>query len=62
MYNETYSSMDSSEKSIEEGGGNALNVTHFLLDISEYNPFSKNYYLRVQARKEKERIEKLKQM
>jgi hypothetical protein len=27
-----------------------VGVTHFLNDISEYNPYSKKYYLRVQAR------------
>ena len=26
--------------------------SHFLLNISEYNPFSKKYYLRVEARKQ----------
>lgn len=56
MYNQTYSSMDSSDKSIEEAAGNPANVTHFLLEISQYNPFSKKYYLRVQARQQKERL------
>jgi hypothetical protein len=34
---------------------NYVATTHFLLEISDYNPFSKKYYLRVEARKEKER-------
>ena len=29
-----------------------MNNTHFLLDISDYNPFSKKYYLRVEAKRE----------
>lgn len=27
-------------------------VSHLLFEMSEYNPFSKKYYLRVQAKKE----------
>jgi hypothetical protein len=30
-------------------------VSHFLLEISDYNPYSKKYYLRVEAKREKER-------
>lgn len=34
---------------------NYVAVSHFLLEISEYNPYSKKYYLRAEARREKER-------
>ena len=52
-YNESYSSsVDSRE---DQKSQNYVAVSHFLLEISEYNPYSKKYYLRVEARKDKER-------
>jgi hypothetical protein len=48
LYNESISSegdtsRDDSHKSTE-------GLTHFLLEISDYNPFSKKYYLRQQIK------------
>jgi hypothetical protein len=45
LYNESFSTEKSSEK--EDDKKSATGVTHFLLEISDYNPFSKKYYLRV---------------
>jgi len=44
LYNESFSTSRSSSK---EDDKSASGVTHFLLEISDYNPFSKKYYLRV---------------
>ena len=41
------------ESSEEDSLNTHLPISHFLLNISDYNPFSKKYYLRVQARREK---------
>ena len=54
LYNESVSSSIDSQHH-EQPSKNVAGVTHFLLDISEYNPYSKKYYLRVQAKKEKEK-------
>ena len=52
--------MSSSDESRnEQPSKNQVGVTHFLLDISEYNPYSKKYYLRVEAKKDKERLKVL---
>ena len=51
MFNQSYSSSDSSEDAPDK---HLPPISHFLFDLSEYNPYSKKYYLRVQARKEKE--------
>lgn len=49
-YNESdSSSMDS--RAEDQKSQNYVAVSHFLLEISEYNPYSKKYYLRVEARK-----------
>ena len=45
LYNESFSSSRTSSK--EEENPSASGITHFLLEISDYNPFSKKYYLRV---------------
>jgi hypothetical protein len=34
---------------------NYVAVSHFLLEISDYNPYSKKYYLRVEAKREKDK-------
>lgn len=51
LYNEPYSSLSSSEETVKEDGPP---ISNFLLNISEFNPYSKKYYLRVQARRDKE--------
>ena len=53
LYNESVDSSDDSHE--EQPSKNPVGVTHFLLDISDYNPYSKKYYLRVEQRREKER-------
>ena len=57
MFNESYSSAVSSE---EEPAQDLPPVSHFLLEISDYNPYSKKYYLRVQARQQKEEQDRVK--
>ena len=57
LYNESVSSSEDSRN--EQPSKNQGGVTHFLLDISDYNPYSKKYYLRVEAKKEKERLKAL---
>lgn len=52
MYNESYSSSGSID-SRQERDKDLPPVSHFLLNISEFNPYSKKYYLRVQAKQEK---------
>lgn len=50
LYKESYSSdLDSHVE--DQKSQNYVATTHFLLEISDYNPFSKKYYLRVEARK-----------
>ena len=53
LYKDSYSSDDSHLD--DQKSQNYVATTHFLLEISDYNPFSKKYYLRVEARKEKEK-------
>lgn len=45
MYNESISTSRSSSK--EDDQKSTTGLEHFLLEISDYNPFSKKYYLRV---------------
>jgi hypothetical protein len=45
IYKESYDS-DSSQMD-DQKSQNYVATTHFLLEISDYNPFSKKYYLRV---------------
>lgn len=52
IYNESYSSSGDSQAD-DQKSQNYVAMSHFLLDISEYNPYSKKYYLRTEARKEK---------
>ena len=52
MFNESYSSSESSDDDAQDR--HLPPVSHFLFDLSDYNPYSKKYYLRVQARQEKE--------
>lgn len=59
MFNESYESSNSSDESPDK---HLPPVSHFLFDLSEYNPYSKKYYLRVQARKEKEEEQRKKRM
>lgn len=54
LYKESYSS-DLDSHLDDQKSQNYIATTHFLLEISDYNPFSKKYYLRVEARKEKEK-------
>lgn len=53
-YNESNSS-DSDSRVDDQKSQNYVALSHFLLEISEYNPYSKKYYLRAEARKEKEK-------
>ena len=46
LYNESFSESRGSE-SKEDEKRTASGIEHFLLEISDYNPFSKKYYLRV---------------
>ena len=45
MYKESYSS--DGESMDDQKSQNYIATSHFLLEISDYNPFSKKYYLRV---------------
>lgn len=54
IYNESCSSEDSQIN--DQKSQNYVATTHFLLEISEYNPFSKKYYLRAEAKREKEKM------
>ena len=53
MYKESFISDADSQLDNNQNSKNYVGTTHFLLDISDYNPYSKKYYLRVEARKEK---------
>jgi hypothetical protein len=54
IYNE---SIESSSSTVveEQKSKNFIEKSHLLLEISDYNPYSKKYYLRVEANKEKDR-------
>ena len=54
MYGESYDSSENSDSDHHKKDDQNV-ITHFLLNVSEYNPYSKKYYLRVQAREEKEK-------
>lgn len=53
-YNESDSSSEDSRQD-DQKSQNYVALTHFLLEISEYNPYSKKYYLRAEARRDKEK-------
>lgn len=48
LYNESMSSENNSSR--DDSNKSTSGLTHFLLEISDYNPFSKKYYLRQQAK------------
>ncbi len=48
LYNESLSTSRSSSRDDDHKSTSGLE--HFLLEISDYNPFSKKYYLRVEAK------------
>lgn len=57
IYNESYSSCNIDTQANKDRDSKNESVgSNFLLEISDYNPYSKKYYLRVQARKEKEEL------
>lgn len=41
---------DKADRSLTENSEELHGVTHFLFQLSDYNPFSKKYYLRTQAK------------
>lgn len=59
IYNESYSSRsDDSKANEDQKSQNYVAVSHFLLEISDYNPYSKKYYLRVEDKKEREKYQR----